>query len=181
MLIVSVIIHAFRKTKKPLITAVIVFGLTYLLPLLELSGIRIDFTGSLLYYTVIFTAIYLGSGLGFYDRYAWWDIMIHFLSGAAFVSLGIALTANTGNLSRINILFFCVTLSVFLHVVWEVAEYICDSFLRTNHQRWQKSYNYINHKSESVIQPSGLVDTMNDTLYCIAGTFIACILWWFAL
>lgn len=130
---------------------------------------------------ILFMATYLGSKRKFYDKYAWWDRLIHFLSGILFVSLGVALSRKVAGLSRFNILFFSLTLSVTLHVAWEIVEYIIDCTKRSNHQRWQKKHHSINHKSQAAIQPAGLVDTMNDTLFCVLGTTIACAVWWFVL
>ncbi|MCL2055446.1 MAG: hypothetical protein FWG90_13575 [Oscillospiraceae bacterium] len=182
VLIALIILHICKKSFKPAKNATLVFVLTFFPALLaEIFGVIIDPIGESLYHIIVFAAIYLGGTHGFYDKYSWWDMMIHFLSGIAFVSFGVALSIHAAALSRMSILFFCLTLSVFLHVIWEIAEYICDSFMRTNHQRWQKHHYSVNHKSESAIQTAGLVDTMNDTIICISGTLTACIAWWFIL
>lgn len=134
-----------------------------------------------MYIALIVMTVYLGSSLKFYDKYYWWDMLIHFISGITFVSFGITLTDKVENLSNFHILLFCFTFSITLHVIWEVLEYISDSIFHTDHQRWQKISPSNNHASETAIQPAGLVDTMNDTIICIIGTVISCIIWWFVL
>lgn len=182
ILIALSIYHVYKRDFKLLIPAGEVFILTFLLWFIDkVFHIRLDTLGGVLYSTIIFMAIYLGSALKFYDKYAWWDRLTHFLSGIAFVSFGIAVSRKAENLSGIHILLFSFTLSITLHVIWEVLEYIFDCIFHTDNQRWQKVNASNNHVSESAIQPSGLVDTMNDTIICIVGTVTACLAWWFIL
>ena len=130
---------------------------------------------------ILFMAIVLGGKFKFYDKYAWWDRLIHFLSAILFVSFGVAITQGIVGLSNLHILIFCLTLSVTLHVAWEIGEYIVDCITRGDHQRWQKKNKSINHNPQNAIQPAGLVDTMNDTIICVLGTLISCAVWWFIL
>lgn len=183
VLIVITIYKAFKKDFKLIFPAIIVFALTFLIPLLDIIwDINIDTVGSAIYYTVIFMSIYLGSGLKFYNKYVCWDRIIHFLSGITFVSLGIALSNKIANLNKFSILFFCLTLAALFHIIWEIAEYIVDSITHSDHQRWQKHHKKtVNHKPESAIQSAGLVDTMNDTIVCMIGAISACTVWWFIL
>ncbi len=181
-LIIITIYYIYKRNFKSIIPTITVFILTFLLVLMDwFFNIKIDLLGSILYFTLIFMTIYLGSTLKYYDKYAWWDILIHFLSGIAFISFGIAISSKVEGLSKFNILFFCLTFSITLHTLWEVAEYVVDCIMHTDHQRWQKKHNSNNHLSVKAIQPAGLVDTMNDTIICIVGTIVACSVWWFVL
>lgn len=174
--------YIYKKEYKQMKATMIVFVLTFFIALLNvILNIKLDRVGSFLYFTIITMTVYLGSALKFYDRYAWWDILVHFMSGITFVSLGIAVARKVEGLSNFSILFFSLTLSITLHAIWEVAEYTADSLFRSNHQRWQKHYDSINHKPEKAIQPAGLVDTMSDTITCIFGTVFSCFIWWFFL
>jgi len=176
---IAVICHLFKRNYKPAIFAAGAFALTYLPFVLDrFFSYRLDPVGNILYYTIIVMTVYLGSSLKYYDRFAWWDYVIHFLSGCLFVNAGIALADMTVYLNRFPVLFFSFTLSITLHVVWEVLEYVFDCLFRSDNQRWQKISPTRNHQPESAIQPAGLVDTMNDTLICILGTVIACFAWW---
>lgn len=130
---------------------------------------------------LVFMSAYLGSVRKFYDKYAWWDVLIHFLSGILFVSFGVALSNKIVGLSKLNMVFFSFTFAVTLHVAWEIAEYILDCKTHGNNQRWQKVHNSINHKSQTAIQPAGLVDTMNDTIFCTVSALLSSIVWWIIL
>jgi len=121
--------------------------------------------------------LYLGEGLKFYNRYFWWDLLVHFLAGITFVNFGIAIASTVDNLSTFHILFFSLSFSVFLHTLWEVFEYVLDCISRTNHQRWQKNTNDKIHLSKSALQPAGLVDTMHDMVASIVGSLAACVVW----
>lgn len=182
ILIILSAYHIKKRNLKAILSAAAVVGLTFLPYALErVMDIQLDFLGRVLYIAIIVMSVYLGSSLKYYDKYYWWDIVIHFLSGIVFVSFGIALSKKAANLSSFSILLFSFTLSVTLHVIWEVLEYIVDCMFHTDNQRWQKVSASNNHVSESAIQPAGLVDTMNDTLICIAGTAVSCVIWWFVL
>ena len=130
---------------------------------------------------IAFMAAYLGSKQKFYDKFAWWDRLIHFLSGILFVSFGVALSCGLMGLNRFHILLFSLALSISLHVVWEIGEYAIDSLFKTNNQRWQKRSSAILHTPATAIQPAGLVDTMNDTIVCVIGSLFACVVWLFVL
>lgn len=174
--------HFFRRDFKKLWAAVLVLALTFVLALIDkFFGLRADPVGNFLYITVIVMSLYLGSGLKYYDRWSWWDRLIHFLCGVMFVSFGIPLAAKMGIIGRMAVLFFCFTLSTTLHALWETAEYVVDTLAHTDHQRWQKHALTHNHHSPKSPQPAGLADTMNDIIICMAGTLAACSVWWFLL
>lgn len=181
-LIVSLIYFIYKKRYKVLVSVGIVFALTFLPDLLDKTlDISLDTAGKFLYATTIVMTMFLGNELKFYDKFAWWDRVIHFISGIVFVSFAIALSSKAESLEKLHILFFCFTYSVSHHALWEVLEYASDCLFHTDNQRWQKVSASVNHASESAIQPAGLLDTMNDTIICIAGTISACIVWWFVL
>jgi hypothetical protein len=121
---------------------------------------------------------YLGSGFRFYDLYLWWDRSLHFLSGILFFSFGIALTEKVPGVGLAGTLIFSFALSLALHEIWEVLEFLADSIFHTDHQHWQKHSSVVNHQPKSAIQPPGLVDTMVDTIAGIIGTIVACLGWW---
>lgn len=182
ILLILLIYHICKREFKPLKSILVIFVLSFLPACLNaFFQIKINALSSLLYLLILFMALYLGSSLKFYDRYKWWDRVIHFLSGVSFVGFGIAIGAiNTGVL-KWGLLFFGFTFSITLHVFWEVCEYISDCLSHGNAQRWQKRNDSVNHVSEKAIQPAGLVDTMNDFICCIVGAALAVIVWCFIL
>ena len=142
--------------------------------------IMLNFNIVLIISSVVLFAMSIGLGgfLKFYDKYPWWDRLLHFVSAGLFVSYGVALTRGMVELNKFSVLVFGFTLSMTLHVLWEMGEYVLDTATHSNHQRWQKHHPAHNHNPKGAIQPAGLVDTMNDTAFCIAGTILACAIWW---
>lgn len=180
ILFVLTVYHIYKKEYKLIGSIILVFVLSFLRVFLNtVFQIRIDTFSNLIYLIILFMALYLGSSLGFYDKYKWWDRLIHFLFGIGFVGFGIAIANTNSSIRKLGILLFSFTFSTTLHVFWEVLEYISDCISHGNAQRWQKIHASNNHISKKAIQPAGLVDTMNDTICCIIGSWIAIIVWWF--
>ncbi|MCL2355173.1 MAG: hypothetical protein FWC68_04830 [Oscillospiraceae bacterium] len=182
LLVIAFIYYIYKHNLKLARFVGIVLILTFLTLLLDsVFDIKIDAVGSVLYITIILMGIYLGSGLKFYDKFPWWDLVLHFIAGISFVSFGVAFAQKADDLSKFAILFFSLTFSVFLHTLWEITEYLVDRFSKSDHQRWQKASSSRNHISEKAVQPAGLVDTMHDTIACMVGAILACAVWWFVL
>lgn len=92
VLIVLMIYYVFKRKFKILKTITLVFVLSFLSVFLNaVFQIKVDAFSNFLYLTVIFSSLYLGSSLGFYDKYKWWDRLIHLLSGIGFVGFGNAI------------------------------------------------------------------------------------------
>ncbi|WP_155894659.1 membrane-spanning protein [Bacillus sp. 37MA] len=81
------------------------------------------------YYLLLFCTLFLGATLKFYDRFPWWDTMLHFF-GAAFSGFnGIAIynfllpNGLQKGVSRWMIFLFVLSFSVMISVLWESAEF----------------------------------------------------------
>jgi hypothetical protein len=174
--------YLIKQKYKIMGSLILVFTLSFLPEVSNwLMGIVIDPISTIIYLIILFMALYLGSCLGYYDRYWWWDRTIHFLSGVGFTGFGAAIVKTNADSKKAIILLFGFTFSVTLQVIWEVLEYISDCLTHGNAQRWQKIHASVNHVNEKAIQPAGLVDTMNDTICCMIGAGLAFIIWWFIL
>jgi hypothetical protein len=178
IMVVITIVQLFKHDYKKLIPTAAAIALTFAPWLLNLMHVQINILTGLLYPVVIFAGTYLGSGFGFYNLYSWWDRGLHFLSGILFFSFGISLAEETPYVGLVGTLVFSFALSLALHEIWEVSEYLVDSIFHTDHQHWQKHSSVINHQPKKAIQPPGLVDTMNDTIAGIIGAMVACVGWW---
>lgn len=81
------------------------------------------------YYLLLFCTFFLGAILKFYDRFHWWDTMLHFFGSAfaAFVGLAIYKLLLPNNLekgiSRWLVFFFVFSFAVTGSVLWESAEF----------------------------------------------------------
>lgn len=172
--------HIFKREFKLIRPVVLIFVLSFLSAFLNaIFQIRIDTFSNFVYLMVIFMSLYLGKSFSFYDKYKWWDQLIHLLSGLVGVGFGIAIAGTNAGIIKFGILLFGFTFSITLQVFWEVLEYISDCLSHGNAQRWQKIHASNNHVSKQAIQPAGLVDTMNDFIWCIIGSVLAITVWWF--
>lgn len=177
--VVFMTVAKLLKHKYKILTpAFLTLALTFVPWLLSLIDVRINPLTIFLYQTVIFTAVYLGIGYGFYNLFSWWDRCIHFISGIVFFGFGIALAQKAPDAGFIGTLVFSFTFSLAMHEIWEVGEFIFDSIFHSDNQHWQKTSPIKNHQPDMAIQPPGLVDTMTDTISSIIGTIAACIGWW---
>lgn len=108
-----------------------------------------------------FVTLFLGSLNNFYERFPWWDSLLHFQSGILLGFIGFLLVylLHSGApgrlvLSPFFIVFFSICFSMAMSVVWEVYEFTADSLFGFNMQR------------------SGLVDTMKDLIVNSIGAII---------
>lgn len=181
VLLIPALWHLFRKTWKPTGAIAAVLALTYLPALLDRwLSIALDPLGECLYLLVLVMSLYLGSAMKFYDRFSWWDKLLHLLSGVVIVNFGIALT-RLEPISAFGAVLYAFCLSMTGHCIWELLEYASDSLKRTDNQRWQAHHPDINHKPAGALQPAGLVDTMNDLLMGLIGALAASVVWYFLL
>lgn len=81
------------------------------------------------YYLFLFCTLFLGATLKLYDRFLWWDTMLHFFGGSFSGFIGIAvynfLLPNRlqKGISRSLIFLFALSFSVTISVLWESLEF----------------------------------------------------------
>ncbi|GAA3862609.1 hypothetical protein [Celeribacter arenosi] len=107
----------------------------------------------------IFAALFLGEVSDFYERFWWWDVVLHFISALSFGLMGFLLIFMLFEGDRyaappwaLGVLAFCVGLSI--GALWEVFEFTMDQLFAMN------------------MQKSGLVDTMKDLIIDTIGAAI---------
>lgn len=108
----------------------------------------------------ILAAILLGELANFYERFWWWDELLHLTSGLLLGMLGLCLIWVLNYNERIDlelshrfICLFAFTFALALGTLWELFEYAMDRLLGLN------------------MQKSGLDDTMSDLLVDAIGAF----------
>ena len=113
---------------------------------------------------LVFLSLYLGSLRGYYDRFPWYDLMLHFFSGILLGLIGFVLlyllnqnSPENVNLSPGFISFFAFSFSMTMSAIWEIFEFATDLFFGLN------------------MQKSGLLDTMSDLIVNTAGALIVAI------
>ncbi|MBT55830.1 MAG: hypothetical protein CMF72_20835 [Mameliella sp.] len=107
----------------------------------------------------IFATLFLGEVADFYERFWWWDVMLHFMSALSFGLMGFLLIFMLFEGDRyaappwaLAALAFCVGVSI--GAMWEIFEFSMDQLFGMN------------------MQKSGLVDTMTDLIIDTAGAAI---------
>ncbi|MCM3791060.1 membrane-spanning protein [Domibacillus indicus] len=81
------------------------------------------------YYLFLFFTLFLGAVLKFYDRFLWWDTMLHFFGGSFSGFIGTAIykfllpKRLQRGVSRWMIFLFALSFSVTISVLWESAEF----------------------------------------------------------
>lgn len=121
----------------------------------------IELPGSVLAAIVIFifATLFLGEVADFYERFWWWDVLLHFMSALSFGAMGFLLIFMLFEGDRyaappwaLAVLAFCVGLSI--GAIWEIFEFSMDQLFGLN------------------MQKSGLVDTMKDLIIDTIGAAI---------
>lgn len=135
-----------------------------------------------------FFSTYLGSILNFYERFEWWDDVLHFTSGILLGMLCIIITSffiikRFSKLTRksdiIMIVIMGVMMSMSIAVFWEFFEFSYDYLLDGNMQRSLIITDPKNFDVTPYLRPSGrfvdpgLVDTMGDFFQAVCGATIA--------
>lgn len=110
----------------------------------------------------VFLASDLGSGLYFYDKFTWWDLVMHGAFGFLCCLAVFVLLVRWGG-ARLNPAGFMVIILMFtlgVAAMWEIWEYAVDSITGGDSQR----------VAESIAQgKSPLADTMEDIIIALAG------------
>ena len=146
--------------------AVLTLLITLLPPIIE-RNLKVHYPSEFEIFIMvfIFLSLILGSIGRFYDRFPWWDTMLHVISGVLIGLVGFSLVylLNRSSwekikLSRafVSLFAFCFALS--LGALWEVYEYTVDNAFGWNMQR------------------TGLDDTMSDLVVDAVGALLVSLL-----
>ena len=93
-------------------------------------------------YSFVFCAEILGEIGNFYQRFPFWDVMLHTVNGFMFAAFGFCLVDIFNKSKRfrfmlspifLSVVAFCFSMTI--GVLWEFFEYAADSFLQTDMQK----------------------------------------------
>ena len=162
LFLVSFVVSLVRQNYDITIVSAGSFALTFIPSVMERSikvSLPVSFQVVLLIF--IFGAQFLGEIFDYYERFWWWDVLLHGWSGILLGTVGFLLVyiLNTASgvkvvMSPFFVAFFALCFAVTCGVVWEVFEFLMDLVFGTN------------------MQKSGLNDTMGDLLIDTAGALI---------
>ena len=150
-----------------LFAVILTFILTFLPKLFERRyKIYLPVEFEILIIIFLYSTLFLGEVHGYYDKFWWWDFVLHTSSALAFGFIGfmILYILYKGNKVIANpfwiaVFSFCFALAI--GTIWEIFEFNMDQIFGFN------------------MQKSGLIDTMWDLIVDSIGAFIASILGYF--
>jgi hypothetical protein len=156
-----------------IVTSLVAMAVTFAFMRLEKSR-HVHLPKALLLAIMLFvvTSLVIGDGFGQYDRFWWWDDLLHTISGIMTGLLGYLLVYffNARYQMKISPLFvalFAFSFAITMGVVWEIVEFTIDASFGAHMQRW-------NLPADAVLigrdyQGSGLRDTMSDLIVACVG------------
>ncbi len=118
----------------------------------------------------IFCAFTLGTALQWYSVFAYYDLVMHFLSGVLAAMLGLCVyywlreperRLTPPNRGMAAVMAFL--LAQFVAIAWEIVEYV--GFLLTGHDSQR-------------VADTGVADTMEDMMICMAGALVMAVVIW---
>lgn len=116
----------------------------------------------------LFSSIFLGELKLYYDRYWWWDIVLHISSAIILGIIGFIIVYVLNEeksvkmkLSPLFIAMFSFTFAVAIGAIWEIFEFAIDYFFGLN------------------MQKNGLVDTMWDLIVNTFGALFVSVVGYF--
>tara|TARA_Y100000034_G_scaffold136842_1_gene216297 strand:- start:1461 stop:2090 length:630 start_codon:yes stop_codon:yes gene_type:complete len=169
LLVLAGTLSVLEQNWMNLFLLVLTLGLTFIPTLLE-KKLRVDYPEEfeLIILLFIFASMFLGEIHLFYQKFWWWDVMLHGFSAIILGQIAFSLIYILNREGKIKLkpsfiaLFaFCFALSA--GVLWEIFEFLIDYFLKTN------------------MQKSGLIDTMVDLIIDFIGAFLVSAIGYFYL
>lgn len=134
---------------------------------------------------VIFALAALGAGefLNAYEKFWWWDDLLHTASGVIIGFLGFLMVYLLNakyqmTISPVFVAVFAFTFAITIAVFWEIFEFTMDVTFGTPMQRWNlpKDAMLIGRPYQGV----GLRDTMSDLIVCGVGSLFSAVVSYFA-
>lgn len=160
-LVVAALLALLTQNWTTLFAAVGALALTYV-PRVLAGSLQVNLPLQFEAFIVVFlyASIFLGEVGDYYDRFWWWDSVLHagsaFAFGfAGFLILLLLLSRKKLQASPLLISLFAFSFGLAIGALWEIFEYVMDSVFGLN------------------MQKSGLRDTMGDLIIDMVGAGIA--------
>jgi flagellar biosynthesis protein FliR len=125
----------------------------------------------------LYGAIILGEVQGFYRKFYHWDTLLHTLSGITLASFGFCIIGIINKSEKTNLgssdwfmSFFSFCFAIMLDTVWEIIEFIMDTFMDLNMQQ------YILPDGIVLTGHYAVIDTMKDLIVDAFGALVISII-----
>lgn len=160
VLVVEAVTGVLTQTWSAVFAAAATLALTFLPQrFARFFGIRLPRTMLTAIVVFIFATLFLGEVADFYERFWWWDVILHFTSALSFGLIGFLLIfmlfegdSYAAPPWALAVLAFSVGLSI--GALWEIFEFAMDQLFGMN------------------MQKSGLMDTMKDLIVDTVGAAV---------
>ena len=168
ILIINIIPFVIKEDYMKIIYILITLVLTFYDVIVK-KFLKIKLSNPLKYAILfqIITTEFLGSTIGFYDRFNWWDTFVHGMSGVMNFFLGLELinklNENLGKEKTHNVIqiLFAISFSLAILGLWEIAEFIIDEVTGLNMQITQ-----------GLVGQEAIWDTIEDMIAATIGTIV---------
>ena len=129
-----------------------------LLPdILRKRNIKITEKIEFIYLLLLFTAHFLGSIVNLYHKISWYDTLVHYISGLIVCLFGYFIyIKGKGSKNKYLEFLFLLSFSALVAFFWESFEFIFDQLFGKDAQN---------------VKTTGVVDTMEDMIVALLGTF----------
>jgi uncharacterized membrane protein YjdF len=122
----------------------------------------------------IYASVFLGGVADFYNRFSWFDSLLHTVSGLGLGFLGFIILYSlykTGKMktSPFLVSFFAFCFALSLGVLWEIFEFLMDEMFDSDMQK-ARNLEYVYGYFETRL---GLLDTMKDLMLDALGALTA--------
>lgn len=149
-----------------------IFGLAlaaWVLIVLRLFKLKIPFIIAIGYYTYIFLAIGLGAGFRFYDKWYYFDTMLHIIMGLLLPIVGhYVVILSKNDMNKLGFILFIFSFSMMIAPIWETIEFLLDNLFGMNTQ----------HNIDLIGDGrSGVFDTMKDIICHLGGSLFTVIIY----
>lgn len=168
LLLLGAVLAALQGRWLPALTTAAIAGLSFLpLVLGRRFRARLPAEMELLAVGFLYASLFLGEVHGYYERFWWWDALLHIGSGFLLGILGFLMVHLLNEDERVEmhmkpgfVAIFAFLFAVGLGALWEIFEFAMDQLFGMN------------------MQKSGLVDTMWDLIVDTVGALTVSILGW---
>jgi hypothetical protein len=181
-LILTFLLSILERNFLFIFLSLITFVLTFLPKFIEKKyKINIPSQFEIIIVLFIYAGVFLGGVKNFYYKYWWWDSLLHFISGLAlgfigFLILYILYRTEKFKAKPFVIVFFAFCFAIMVGVIWEIFEFLVDSFFGYNMQKARNlSLSFFCNTR------LGVIDTMIDLILNVLGALIASISGYFYL
>lgn len=170
-------IHEDISLKIKLIFLALLTLITTYLPSYIEKKQEIDIPNILEFTIILFicSAGYLSNQFDLFQRFFWWDEMLHLTSGLFISVVGFLFIYKLNykyslELNPWLIAIFTFSFSISVAVFWEIGEFTKDALLKTNAQKWEVPLD--TPLLGKAYQGLGLRDTMGDLIFASIGALI---------